>query len=152
VNLCGDDDIRYQRERGGNQHRPLARLVGIGDCDFIHGVEVTGACRLSDTAVATTRHVPAWKGSLHTGRAERVTIPRPAFGGQVLLLLFVALPRPFDRFLLGRTRAVVRDSAVTANTDQVAPEEVGSLDLDIKAILLELLPGIHPSNLPLSGR
>ena len=45
VNLSGDDDIRNQRERSGNQHRPLAWLVGIGDCDLIHGVEVTGACR-----------------------------------------------------------------------------------------------------------
>jgi hypothetical protein len=53
VNLSGDDDIRNQRERGGNQHRPLARLVGIGDCDFIHGVEVTGPVDDRTSAVAT---------------------------------------------------------------------------------------------------
>jgi hypothetical protein len=44
VNLSGDDDIRNQRERGGNQHGPLAWVVGIGDCDLIHAVEVTGGC------------------------------------------------------------------------------------------------------------
>ena len=48
VNLSGDDDIRNQCDRGGNHHRPLAWLVGIGDCDLIHGVEVTGACRCWD--------------------------------------------------------------------------------------------------------
>ena len=48
MNLSGDDEIRNKRERGGNQHGPLAWIVGIGDCDLIHGVEVTGACRCSD--------------------------------------------------------------------------------------------------------
>jgi hypothetical protein len=94
VNLSGDDDIRNQRERGGNQHRPLARLVGIGDCDFIHGVEVTGACRRSDAAVATTRHVAAWKGSPHTGRAARVAIPKPAFGTHPRPIVFAWFRRP----------------------------------------------------------
>jgi hypothetical protein len=40
VNLSGDDDIRNQRERGGNQHGPLAWIVGIRDCNLIHGVKV----------------------------------------------------------------------------------------------------------------
>jgi hypothetical protein len=68
VNLSGDDDIRNQRERGGNQHGPLAWVVGIGDCDLIHGVEVTGACR----------------GSLSTDRAARVAIPRRRTGAPKL--------------------------------------------------------------------
>lgn len=45
ANLRGDDDVRSQRERGGNHHRPLAWLVGIGDYGLIHGVEATGARR-----------------------------------------------------------------------------------------------------------
>ena len=45
VNLSGDHDICNQCDRGGNQHRPLAWLVGISDCDLIHGVEVIGSYR-----------------------------------------------------------------------------------------------------------
>jgi hypothetical protein len=41
ANLSGDDDIRSQRERGGNHHRPLAWFVRKNDCGLIHGVEVT---------------------------------------------------------------------------------------------------------------
>jgi hypothetical protein len=48
VDLSGDDDVRDQRERGGNQYGSLAWIVGIGDCDLIHGVEVTGAGRCWD--------------------------------------------------------------------------------------------------------
>ena len=80
VNLSSDDDIRNQHERGGNQHGPLAWVVGIGDCDLVHGVEVTGACRCSDTRLCrriTSRR--RGRGSLYLVRAARVAIPRPAF-------------------------------------------------------------------------
>ena len=59
MNLSGDDDIGNQRERGGNQHGPLAWIVGIGDCDLIHGVGVTGGYRCSDDAAVETNHVKA---------------------------------------------------------------------------------------------
>jgi hypothetical protein len=48
VNLSGDDDIRDQRERGGNQHGPLARSVRMGGLDLIHLVKFTGANRYPD--------------------------------------------------------------------------------------------------------
>jgi hypothetical protein len=59
VNLSGDDDIRNQRERGGNQHGPLAWIVGISDCDLIHVVEVTGALSILGRVAVETNHVEA---------------------------------------------------------------------------------------------
>jgi hypothetical protein len=58
VNLSGDDDIRNQRERG-NQHGPLAWILGISDCDLIHVVEVTGALSILGRVAVETNHVEA---------------------------------------------------------------------------------------------
>jgi hypothetical protein len=62
VNLSGDDDIRNQRERDGNQHGPLAWIVGIGDCDLIHRVEVTGLSMLGRAALETNQVKAEGKG------------------------------------------------------------------------------------------
>ena len=70
MNLGGDDDIRDHCERGGNQHGPLARIVGTGDCDLIHGVEVTGACRCWDALAVETNQVKV-EGTGQLGRLSR---------------------------------------------------------------------------------
>ncbi len=68
ANLSGDDDIRNQSERRGDHHRPLAWLVGIGDCGPIHGVEATGAVDDRTAAVVTT-HV-MWRRGRGTGQGS----------------------------------------------------------------------------------
>jgi hypothetical protein len=84
MNLSGDDDIRDQRERGGNQHGPLAWIVGIGDCDLIHGVEVTGACRCWDARL-WRRITPRRTGRASSGGYPKagVRAPHPAVAGLV---------------------------------------------------------------------
>jgi hypothetical protein len=87
VNLSSDDDIRNQRERGRNQHGPLAGIAPIVDCDLIHVVEVTGANPISRRAVVVTNHVEAEaeaeaEGQTLCGPAPRVVLRSPAVGGQ----------------------------------------------------------------------
>jgi hypothetical protein len=77
VNLSGDDDIRDQRERGGNEHGPFAWIAGIDDCDLIHGVEVTGLVD-AGTRCGDNHAKTEWKGQLGSA------IPGPAYGDAFL--------------------------------------------------------------------